>query len=207
MLFTSWYDDVLLDVPGCLPELALKHIRQAAIEFCDQSQLLVKDLEPIVTVPLISTYTTYDVTATDYDIVQLMTVYADGIKIEVKTRDDLIEKYGDITVKYGAAKYFYQESIDEVILCPIPDVAVTLTFKAAVKPSRTSTLLDDWVSTKYFDAIAHGAKGHLFEIPKKPWSDPALAGYHLGKFEGLISEARSNKSLGMARAPNRTKLW
>lgn len=207
MLFTSWYDDVLIDVPGCSPELALKHIRQAAIEFCDQSQLLVKDLDPVVTVPLISTYTIYGVTPTEYDLVQLMSVYADGIKIEVKTRDDLSEKYGDITTKYGAAKYFYQESNNEVILCPIPDTSVTLTFKAAVKPSRTSTLLDDWVATKYFDAISHGAKGHLFEIPKKPWSDGALATYHIGKFEGLISEARTSKSLGMARSSNRVKLW
>jgi len=205
MLFTSWYDDVLIDVTGCQPELALKHIRQAAIEFCDQSKLLVKDCATGVTVAMQAAYT--PAIPTGYDTVLIIDVFANGVHLESKSRDDLIGKYGDITAAYGAVKYYYQESLDKIILCPIPDSTGTLMVKAAIKPNRTSTGVDDWVGIKHFDAIAHGAKARLFEIPGKPWSNPQLAGYHASQFSSAASAARRSASMGMARSPSRTKLW
>jgi hypothetical protein len=205
MNFTSWYDDVLIDVKGCEPELAVKHIRQAAIAFCDQSNVLVKDLTAFDTVALTATYAL--VMPTDTDIAQVIEVFANGVKLEAKSRDDLIERYGDLSQAFGNEKYYYQEANNSITLCPIPTAVVTLRVKVSLKPNRTAATLEDWIANKYYDAIAHGAKARLFEIPEKPWSNAQLSSYHASQFNSSVSAARRSASSGMARSPSRTKLW
>lgn len=207
MLYTAWYDDVLVDVTGCQPDLALKHIKQAVIDFCDKSLALVKDLEEIIAAPGYSTYTLVSPSPNIYDLAQIMNVYIDGKKIDVITRDDLVEKYGDVSNTSGTPKFFYQETLDEIILFPTPDTACVIGIKAAIKPTSTNTEIDDWIGIKFFDGIAHGAKARLFEIPKKPWSDLALSSYHAAKFDSVVYSARNFKSSGMARGPSRVKVW
>lgn len=44
---TSWYDDVLPHVPGCVEPVALHAIRLAAIDFCERTWVINDDHSPI----------------------------------------------------------------------------------------------------------------------------------------------------------------
>ena len=85
-----------------------------------------------------------------------------------------------------------------------PNAAGNLRIEAALKPTRASTTFPTWIFERYIEAIAHGAKGKIMTIPKKPYSDKDTAKYHMDMFNGLIGEARIRMARGTTRAALRS---
>lgn len=87
-------------------------------------------------------------------------------------------------------KWFVRESNDVVRIVPTPSAATSYYASVAVKPVYGQTEIDDLVSNHFSELVVHGAKGFLFMMPRKPWTDLNLAQFHMAEFEVGIPEAR-----------------
>jgi len=91
----------------------------------------------------------------------------------------------------GTPSGFTIQFPDKFILVPMPQTAYTNSIKMtlSIKPTRTSTGMEQWVIDKYREEIAHGAKAKLFALPQKPWSNSDEARFHQAMFETGIRNA------------------
>jgi hypothetical protein len=104
----------------------------------------------------------------------------------------------------GVPSSFYLQDDGTVGLALAPDATGNLRINAALKPTRVSTTFPTWIFERYVETIAHGAKGRIMKIPKKPYTDLVMAAYHDKEFLGLIGEARIRATRAATRAPLRT---
>lgn len=104
----------------------------------------------------------------------------------------------------GLPTSFYLQDDGTVGLALPSDTTGNLRINAALKPTRASTSFPTWIYERYVETIAHGAKGRIMKIPKKPYTDMNMAAYHDKEFAALIGDARIRTARAATRAPLRT---
>jgi hypothetical protein len=70
----------------------------------------------------------------------------------------------------------------------------TLTVNVALKPNATEDVdrcAPEWIYSMYADVLADGLKARLMAQPAKPYSNPALAGFHQRKFNAAKASIRA----------------
>lgn len=202
--FTEFYDEVMPSIPGATPALVLNAIRNAAINFCEQTKVWVIDNDPILS---IANEPHYDLdSSSTYEPVILMCAWYDERKLIPKTPGDLDVMYTNWPSRSGAPEYITQEKPSEIILVPYPSSSgSSITAKIAVKPKSTSTGIEKWIGEKYLEGIAHGALAKMMAMPSKPWSDGATSLYHKDLFDNAVAAARLDAGKGFGRAVIRTR--
>ena len=99
------------------------------------------------------------------------------------------------------ARYFMQLP-DVVQLDPVPDQTYgnILYAYASLVPLSTAVTLPDMAYTHHIDGLLWGTMARLYMMPKKPWSDKALAMEYQKKFRSEILFARdfANRGYGPA---------
>lgn len=101
----------------------------------------------------------------------------------------------------GPPRDICQVTVDKFVVLPLPDdvIPYSLRMFVALKPSRTSTGLNDVVYNELRDVIVHSALNELLAIPDKEWMDKELATYH-GKLASFkMAERRARTNLTNAR--------
>ena len=203
-LFTTLYDEVLIDVPGVPADVALNAIRNTAIEFCDRTMCWVVDADPISSVAGQSIYQFEPENGSE--VVGVIQAYYNGVRINPMTASQLDNEYSQPQSTFvagepwneqiGVPRYYLIEQPEEFILVPIPSESVdsAIKMKVSLKPTRTSSGMERWVIDKYFDTLAHGAKARLCAMHKKPWTDSGQANFHTEKFEQGITAASAHSS-------------
>ena len=203
--FTSWYDEVLTDVPGVPQNVAFNAIRNAAIEFCDRSWVYRVMLAPISTVADIAEYALSP--GADLKPAKVIRAWHDDVEIFPQTTQELSLRYAQWTSEEGTPQWFTQRKPESVILVPIPTAALTdgLDIELAIKPARSATGILDEIYEKYLEEISYGAKFKLFTMKSKPWSDPAHAAAWKAAFDEAIGKAKIDAVKGHTRARQRVK--
>ena len=203
-LFAALLPQILVEVPGVSDPLGEQVLRNAAIEFCERTWVWRVDQEPL---PAEAGIADYELELPDNTaLVKVLDVWFNGDRLTPVGPDQLADEYGDWATQTGTPRFYTQESPAAVILLvPKPEVADAdaITAKLAVRPSRTATGMDADVLDKYFEAIACGAKAHLFSMANKPWSDVSAANLNRALFEGAKGAANVAASKGHVRAPKR----
>lgn len=74
---------------------------------------------------------------------------------------------------------------------------------AAFQPARTATTVEDFLYNDYLEVIADGAKGLLFGLMAKPWTNGELAQYFTGLYKKGRSVAWHEKRYGLTTATSR----
>lgn len=204
--FNKWLDNVMVDCNGCPKEMAIKHIREAAIAFCEQARVLIKTVQPA---EVLDGLPVTIVLPEDYDVARVQLVTYCGREVTVKTKAELHFNSHDFEQQCDTPKHYYQQQIDQLILYPAPANVNKdkLFIDVAVKPARDASEIEDWFYSTHYEAIAHGAKARLMEIPEKPYSNPNLAAYHMSKFNDMAQKARASHTQGMGKRVLRTKIW
>lgn len=205
-LYTSWYDEILPEVPGVLQALALNAIKQAVIEFFDRSWVWIGDQAAIPIVALTNEYAYTP--AVDTEVARALKIWVNKLPLTPKTMGELSDFYGDYMVVEGAPEFFIQDRPDKLILVPKPTSVPTIgiTGKVALKPTQAAAQIiaaGDVYANKHREAIAIGAKARLFRIPKKPWTDTSQASDLAAKFDAKIAEAKLDSARGLAGARHR----
>ena len=99
---------------------------------------------------------------------------------------------------------WYFSDDNTVGLAMPPDGTGNLRIEAALKPTRASTTLPTVLWERYIEVIAHGAKGRLMLVAKKPYTDLKLGQWHMQEFHSGISDAMIGVAKARTRAPLRS---
>lgn len=189
--FDTGLNQVLPYVEGCPDMLALLHLRNAAIEFCERSLVWQATLTPIVTVLNQRTYNFAPALPADSVVAKLLSVRRGGVPMTLAS-----EVAGDSpqapldTVGTTALR-------SQLVLGMAPQAGQQLVARVALKPSQAAVDFDDGLFEQYIEAIAQGAIARLQAIPSKAWTaDPTTA---RSNFERAINSATATVAKSATR--------
>lgn len=199
MLWSAWYPFVKPEV-GAAPEpLIDHHIRQAAIDFCEQSQLWTADHAAISLVADTGTYSLTSPVA-ESDISMIKWAWVDGVQILPASQEELgrLTQYW-ATMTGGSVGYYTQLDADSITLFPIPNYASTggLKLKLVLHPALDATGIPDWIGIRYVEEIANGAKSRLLGMVGSPWATAEGEAKYSAMYAVDLRDAKieGNKSL------------
>jgi len=193
----DFYKHVQPHVPGC-PEVVIEqHLRDAAIDFCERSQVWVYQSPEFTT----------EAGQTDYFVEiesgalldNILALSVDGLPIN---RIAPAHTPRDMAAPDQRPDRYYIFRGQEVRLLPAPDAAYTINATVALKPSLSSRGVPDFVFETHGRTIACGAIASLAVIPGKEWTNPDIANYYKGKF---LREADDAAGLGVRRTNLRVR--
>lgn len=215
-------NEVMPDVPSCPNAVAVNAIRNAAIEFCQKSLVWRQELDPV---DVYQGQDAYDLDNMPYGSVieRILNLYYLGRKLAPMSMSRLDAKRKlaaaskaaaalgnptDLTYVPPIVVEYGQNSPTQVVLYGMPDGNFMggLVMNCVLMPSRVSPGIDSSVTDRYLDGIVHGAKSRLMAIPKKPWTDGAIAAYHKREFNTVCGTASADASHGFGRASVRVAM-
>ena len=202
-LWSEFYDLVALHLPGC-PLAAMDiALRQAAIAFCEQSLAWQFDHPAIAVEPAVSAYSFAPPAGSV--VHAILHAALDGREIGCGTGNCDVTERNRAGRLSGIPLYIFGGT-GFLTLVPAPAANGILSLSVALKPSPTSTGLDEREFDEYQEAIVHGTLSRLMSSPKKPYTHLQLASYHQEQFGIKTGAAAVREGRGRTRAPLRTRL-
>lgn len=202
-LWEEFHDYILPHVPGATTPLVDLLLREAAIEFFERSQAWRYNHAPITVTALTANYPF--VTADPNEIEVHVINYAEFNDDEIGTLTaQFSTRYYDWRNLQAEPEFVIANQTD-AILVPTPNLDGTLDMIVSLKPTIDSTGIDeDLQFNDYRMSIVHGALYRLMRVPKKPFTDQALAGDRLADFNAGITAANLRVELEYTNAPLET---
>ena len=194
-LWASFYSYYLQDLPGCTSFAAVNELRRAAQEFCERTKVFRVDLDPTTTNASEDTY--------EFEIdEEQMLVKVMSAKLD--TQDLKLLLPGDEITMSGTAAMLVLDQTQFTLMTQ-PAARQKVYVKAVMKPSNSSTGVEDFIFDQYAEAIAHGAKSRLMNKAGKTYTNPALAQQEKQEFEAAISKTLMRAAKAYSSAPLRTR--
>lgn len=210
--YEAFFPDVLPDVPGITPDMALRAIRQSVIEFCEKSLIHQVTQDPISLIPNIDTY---DLDAPrGYRVGKVMRAWYLGSELQPVAPDDMRapDAYSTVINNYTPTRTsptgFTQVDFDTVTFIPIPDQAYqnSVTLRVALVPLRDSDGCEAFLHEIWGELIACGAKARLQVNPGKPYTNAEAATVNQARFTTAINDARQRATRGNVRSDLMVKM-
>jgi hypothetical protein len=173
----SFFPHVQPHVPGC-PEVVIRsHLRDAAADFCERSEVWRQKIEPDYTIPGVSDYP-IDI-PTGALLENIPVLYLEGTPIR-RVSDLHFEALP--TAENAPPSYFTVVEDSQVRFIATPDRRYEFEGVAVLKPALSATGVEDFIFESHGRTIACGAIASLTIIPGKEWTNPELAAYYMAKF-------------------------
>lgn len=204
---TEFITNVAPHVSGCPNSLIVDELRNAAIRLCEDSLIHREDIAPADITIGVDDYTITPPAQTR--VVTVLTLYHDEKPLNGYTEEELDHlDYGWRNGSIGPATGYTLLAPDRIKLNRVPEATITggLVIKVALKPTETATVVDDVLYNDWQTALTNGALAELLMIPKKPWTDYALAKENATNFNFQIQRARARQSHGFQRKPISAKM-
>jgi hypothetical protein len=181
----DFYQHVQPHVPGC-PEIVVEsHVREAAIDFCERSEVWTYRGLPFQTS---SGTADYFVDILPGSLLEnLASVHVDGF---LAMRVSPLHSGENPTAPYGMPHRYCVFEDQQIRFFPTPDRAYEVQTLAVLKPSLSSRGVEDFIFETHGRTIACGAIASLSVIPGKEWSNPELAAYYKAKFLRETDDAK-----------------
>lgn len=193
---------VLPFAPGCPEPTAFEHIRNAAMEFCEETKLWrAEDTFDVGDDP--------NVVCTPQGAVihQIERCDFDGKRLDPAGIGWLDEHHPDWRSDEfkleGRPQYFTQICPDTVRVVPHQQGRLKVWLR--LKPSEDADQLPDFIAAQHRNLIGWGALAGILMLPNQPFSDPNRATYFQGKFDQALGRKSKLQATGQQRAPIRTK--
>lgn len=203
--YESFLDEVMPHVPGCQVNIAVNAIRNTVVEFCEKSLILQRDHDPVTVIAGIADY---DLDPPNgYLVTKIMKAWHENVPLVAAAPDEI----GTVAVYNqqapgadgpGLPRWILQKDERSFSLLPVPaDTSVNGVFmRVALKPTRSSTSVEDVIFEDYLEVIGYGAKARLMFMPNKPWTDLNNAGTNKILFEQGVNTARQRANRGHTRS-------
>lgn len=215
--YESFLPEVAPHCGGAPEPLIINSIRNAAINFCQRSWCWLTDLAPVGITINVQDYAVTGALPAESTIAQIMYGTYNGKAILPITRAEATALDPDWrnTVGLTPKRFLAKDGATTVSLIPIPSATAAagggsgpvvfngITWSVALKPTRASTGVPDWIYQNYIEDISHGALFRMFSMPKKQWTNANLAGGHKTLFENAAAVARVVASKSFTRAAHR----
>ena len=167
-------------------------VREAAIEFCEETLLWSEDLTAINVVAATASYTLSPPSLSRLVAIDSVHHKATGAANSAyDPLDPIPQEHKDLVSttawRYDSGTptgYYHNEEITPLFLHPIPDTNATsgLLVRVHLIPSEDCTTLEDFLWNQYQDVLTAGAKGLLFSQKAMPWYDTTEATAQRQKF-------------------------
>lgn len=206
---TTWFNDVLPDVPGCLEAVALDAILDAAVVFCERTKVHKADLAPI-TLQANTPATAFvaPVSAPQTRVSLILDAVYGTTSLSFRDPDWLRIHYDPIwRTKTGTPQFITQDDEDSFRVVPYLTTTATslLNLFVALKPTATATDIEARLWREYREVIQAGALARLMMSPKKPYSNAILGAANNDMFESAIARIAHKAFKGHVRSRTRTK--
>lgn len=195
-------------VPGVADPVALHAIRNATIEFLDQSGWLLFEHDPITVLEGIGNYE-YEPPSGNVQA-RIESMWIDGRPLLPMTQEQLDNAYTwqDWRDAEGTPLTYTQLTGTEFILVPKPLVRARNAIKLilTLKPTRASVGVDETVYEKWAEEIGQGARARLHETPGQQFYDPATAMKLRANFLAGITRAKIDRNRNFNRTGLRVQM-
>lgn len=195
--------EVLTHAQKCPEPLAIRMLRDAARDFCQQSRIW-RDTD---TIPVTSPEFEGVCTIQDAAIVMIEAAHMDETALEPITArqlDEIRRNWATDTSTLSNARYITQLRPDTITL--YPQQVGTITARLILKPSRTAWQIPDFLIDGYGSEIASGALGSILLVPGTEYVNPQLGAYHASRFEEAKRIAGRTAARSQLNAPIRSKV-
>lgn len=204
-MLSDFYPYVMPSAPGLLESLADQVIRDICIDFCSKSIIIQRTLDPVSVVAGVPDYDFAPPDGTRVHMImqawflgnQINAINADTPYLKAELFNTLFP--GAATAP-GTPSHLIQKNDTSFTLDmpPRETLALAITMRAALKPTRDAMEVDDLLLNDYAFEIGQGALSRLMKMPKQPFSDPITAptcemAYVVARNAALI---RANKAFG-----------
>ena len=170
------YSDFTIQVKpeaGGAPDFLIERaVRDAAIDFCQRTDVYVPEPEFIGIIKGVNEYAVTIPTGTELN--HIIDIYDNKTALRPISYNELLRRLGDET-EQGQPKYYAQRDNTEFFLAPIPSSNDSFRVVYSVKPTATSTSIPDTIGKEYRETIVHGALFRLQMMSGEPFSDPGAA--------------------------------
>lgn len=197
---------ILPNVMTCPEITAQEALLDAAIEFCEKTLILRQTLDPLDTEVGTLEYELFSL-STQESVVYPLQVWFKGQLLEPIAADRIAsvqafrtDVSGYTNIQAPPSQYFWVEP-NTLGVYPIPDTSENnvLTVRAAVRPTRSATALNDVLYDNWIDAMAAGTLARLHQMKDQPWASSDRALIQRRYFHECIQRARSEASVGRVR--------
>jgi hypothetical protein len=207
---------VLEKAAACPEPTALRHIRDAAIEFCRRTRVWretghdfdtgtdgceVIAVEPHATIHEI-TRAAFALPLEEDDEEDAVPSTIELVPVTVDWLDDTHPGWRD---EVGTPAYVTQFGTGTVRIVPKPSEAGTLKLDLLLVPSQIADHLPDVLVDTYPKEIADGAIGSLLLLPNTEFGNAHVGAYHKGEFEKALGRFGNLAPRGQQRARRRTR--
>jgi hypothetical protein len=196
--YTAWLPEVMPDAPDCPEVVALNAIRNAAIEFCNETLYWQADIGAVALTDALLPYTIAPPASTV--VAQVMVASLLGRPLAVTNIQELDNRVVNWREAEGQPRAVFQPDPGVLDLYPRPagTDSYDVFIRVALAPTRASTTVDDRLHIGYLEDIAAGALSRLLAMPNRPWSNTEGARYYGSTFASAKVEAaiEATKSFG-----------
>jgi hypothetical protein len=200
--YEKFLNEVLPFVPAVPEFVAINAIRNAAIEFCNETRYVQVDTDPFTGVKGIPNYQID--TPTDTAFLDVIQGWYNGSLLIPKSVDELSSIYRSLNWQTidGMPAYITRVIQPEIVLVPMPNATLpnALTLRIALSPTRDSTTIDARVWEHYAETIGKGARARLYTTPGQPYTNPGLGLQLKREFTLEMARARRKTEKGLGRA-------
>lgn len=192
------------NAPTAPEDLMVNALRQAAIQFCDETHYWLYDHDPITTLADIATY---DLDAPcDGIVCRVVQAHFESRLMKPVSLDQIAQIYGTRwEAATGDPMYYLQDNYRELIVvpCPTERTANAIRLRLAVKPSQASEDIDTDVYDQWGEVLAHGALARIYGVPGQMYSDEGQSAKYWAMFTHGVGRGKIERNRSLTR--NRPK--
>jgi hypothetical protein len=209
---SDFLDNVMPHVPSANVDMALLEIKNTIIDFCEKSLILQTTLDPIAGIENVSDYDLEP--PKDKKVTKILKGWYKGRELtpvsfdEINTPGAYNASAPDASVRFEDPRSVWQKDADTFSVYPIPNetLANAMTLVVALKPTRSTTSIDDVIYEDYAEIIAHGTLARMFMSHDKPYTDFKLASARQALYISGLNVARDRALKNYVRVSKHVKI-
>lgn len=185
-------------VIGVAQPLAHQALLDTAIQFCEETGVVRHTTSPVLTV---AGQATYDVDLpSQTELSRVLKVWV-GWRMVYAAPEAMVDSVRgvstDVTNDTGTihAASVIEPGTITLVAAPSED-GFQIVVRAATRPTRSATQVDDALFNRWCDAITSGAIYRLASVPGQPFSDPNQAQIAFGMFRQQLNLAKIQANRG-----------
>jgi len=202
--FSAFLPRILPYLPGCSEPLVNQALLNAAIEFCEATNVLRQNLDTFDTVVGEVQYDLYPPTS-QHTISRVMSVSVNGVDLAPGMAEVI---RNDLPTQNAMPRGFYTDRTDSLFtlrLSPPPDKVYPVVVNVALRPTITATQLEDDLFNIWIDPLVNGAIARCMMIPDQPFTNYGMAQQLMKTAESQITNSRIEGNYGLIRGSMRVR--
>lgn len=200
--FSTFYDHLLPELPGCTTEFVDLHLLQVARDFCTRTSAWRDTFDTIASQDDTLTYDLFTSEART-ELVQLLRLTINDVLLWCA--EDPAENEDQPENPADQPPFVINGDGDLITLEEQPEGDIVMV--GSMRPTMAATSLPDLLLNDYLEAIRTGTLARLMVMSGKRWTDRDLATIYGREYTRLTTAAASKARGGNTRKPLRTRKW